>query len=136
MRNVRTENVRALACSISGLGKHVDEPSPFQLLPTLILPFLCATNASMQVHLLRLERLCPETRKKTWREINRLSFARFLVREIIKREVDDEINFTNPSYKKLRTRKFFLANGSKNGIRNKFENWYTVLKKFGLKIIE
>lgn len=63
----------------------------------------------MQVHLLRLERLCPETGKKSWREINRLSFARFLVRKIIKREVDGEINFKNPFYKKLGTRKFLLA---------------------------
>lgn len=71
----------------------------------------------MQVHLLRLERLYPETGKKTWRKINRLSFARFLVHKIIKREVDGEINFTNPFYKKLGTRKFLLAASRKMGYK-------------------
>lgn len=51
--------------------------------------------------------------------INRLSFVRFLVRKIIKREVDGEINFKNPFYKKLGTRKFFTGCGSKNRVRSK-----------------
>lgn len=42
-------------------------------------------------------------------EINRLSFARSLVRKIVKHEVDGEINFINPSCKKLWTREFSLA---------------------------
>lgn len=37
------------------------------------------------------------------REINRLSFARFLVRKVVKHEVYGEINFTNPFSKKSET---------------------------------
>jgi len=59
----------------------------------------------MQVHLLRLEHLCLETGREGWCEINRLSFARSLIRKIVKHEVDSEIDFTNPFCKKLGTRK-------------------------------
>lgn len=63
----------------------------------------------MQVHLLRLERLCLGTGREGWREINRLSFARSLIRKIVKHEVDGEIDFTNPFRKKLDTRKSLLT---------------------------
>lgn len=63
----------------------------------------------MQMHLLRLERLCLETGREDWREINRLSFARSLIRKIVKHEVDDEIDFTNPFCKKLKTRESLLT---------------------------
>lgn len=70
--------------------------------------------------------------EKTWREINRLSFARFLVHKIIKREVDGKINFINPFYKKLGTQKFLLAASRKMGCEvnlriGEGEQNYTVL---------
>lgn len=63
----------------------------------------------MQVHLLRLERLCLETGREDWREINRLSFARSLIRKIVKHEVDGKIDFTNLFRKKLKTRDSLLT---------------------------
>jgi len=67
----------------------------FDLLPRLFLPFLCATSASMQVHLLHLERLWSGRENRG--EISPVS----LVRKIVKYELDNEINFTNPLCEKL-----------------------------------
>jgi len=63
----------------------------------------------MQVHLLRLERLCLETGREGRREINRLSFACSLIRKIVKHEVDGKIDFTNPFRKKLEMRESLLT---------------------------
>lgn len=46
-----------------------------------------------------------EGEKKTRRKIDRPSFARYLVREVVKHEADSEINFTNPSCEKPEERK-------------------------------
>jgi len=79
----------------------------------------------MQVHLLRLERLCLETGREGRREINRLSFACSLIRKIVKHEVDGKIDFTNPFRKKLETRESLLT-ADRNfplGVRSNFGDW-------------
>jgi len=47
--------------------------------------------------------------REGWCEINRLSFARSLIRKIVKHEVDGEIDFTNPFHKKLEMRESLLT---------------------------
>lgn len=111
IRGARLGSVRASACSISGLGGNTSTNRVlFNFFPPLFFPFYALrAHRCRCIYSVWSVYIRRRGGRKTWREINRLSFARFLVHKIIKREVDGEINFTNPFYKKLGTRKFLLA---------------------------
>lgn len=88
----------------------------FNLLPLLSLSLSSAPTLSLLLFLRAYEHIDAGAStpsgafmlghgRESRREINRLSFARFLVRKVVKHEVYGEINFTNPFCKKPETRK-------------------------------